>query len=68
MNVREEKRAIRIKTIHTWITQAKQRGRKIDKDKLIATACVEFGCSKRAALEYLAIVLTSSGLRLEDKT
>ncbi len=52
-NVREDKRKLRMNTVSKWIVTSQEQGNKIDKEKLIATICIEFGTSRRTALEYI---------------
>ena len=52
-NVREDKRKLRMNTVRKWIVTSQEQGNKIDKEKLIATICIEFGTSRRTALEYI---------------
>jgi hypothetical protein len=64
-NVREEKRIHRVGVIRNWINEAKQNKATIDKEKLIATASLEFGVSRRTALEYINTLILSGSVTLE---
>jgi len=64
-NVREEKRIYRVGVIKNWINDAQNKGNAIDKEKLIATASLEFGVSRRTALEYINTLIHSGSVTLE---
>ena len=51
-------------TIRAWIAKAQEEGAKIDKEKLIATVCLEFGTSRRTALEYINTLIKSGNVEI----
>jgi len=63
-NMREAKRLIRIKVMRNWIVEAKSNNAIIDQEKLLAIACMEFGCSRRTALEYLNTLVNSGNITI----
>jgi hypothetical protein len=66
VNQREQKRISRMSSIKRWINDAKEQGKTIDKEKLIATICLEFGTSRRTSLEYINTLINSGSVALEE--
>jgi hypothetical protein len=60
MTSHEEKRRSRIQIIKNTITKAKEKGKAINKEKLVATCCIDWGCSRRTVLEYISIIEMAS--------
>jgi hypothetical protein len=52
-NIREIKRRSNINKIRNAIKQAKNEDKKVDPEKLISYCMVEFGVSRRTAMEYI---------------
>lgn len=52
----EERRKERLEIISNSIKNAKDMGKEINKDKLIATCMMEWGASRRTILEYIKVV------------
>lgn len=63
-NIRETKRASRIMAVRNWIQTAKVSEANIDPQKLIATICMEFGVSRRTAMEYVSVLVDSGSIEL----
>ena len=66
VNQREQKRISRMSSIKRWINDAKEQGKTIDKEKLIATICLEFGTSRRTSLEYINTLINSGSVSIEE--
>lgn len=64
VNSREQNRVHRMGVISSWVAQAKRDGADINVEKLIATACIEFGCSRRTAMEYIGVLVNAEKIRL----
>ena len=64
MNIRELQRKSRLATILRWFNEAKSNDIEIDREKLINTACFEFGCSRRTAMEYLKVLKGNGKIEL----
>ena len=54
----EEQRKIRIGIIKRSMKEA---GKHLDKEKLIAVCCMDWGCSRRTVLEYLKMIELANG-------
>lgn len=63
-NVREIKRRQRIDATKGLIERAQKKGADVDQDKLIATLCIEFGVSRRTAMEYITTLVNSGTVKL----
>lgn len=48
-----ERRKFIISRIKATLSTAKEKGLVIDEDKLVNEICLEYGCSRRTALEYI---------------
>lgn len=51
-----EQRKERIEKIQRSIQKAEDTGREINKEKLIAVSCMEWGATRRTVLEYINII------------
>lgn len=56
MSSHEDRRLIRLQKIKRTIVQAKEKGKQVDKEKLIAVCAMEWGASRRTILEYIKTV------------
>jgi hypothetical protein len=63
-NLREEKRRLRLKTVLSWVKEAQNKGKLIEKERLIATICMEFGTSRRTALEYINTLVNAGTMQI----
>jgi hypothetical protein len=63
-NLREEKRRLRLKTVLSWVKEAQNKGKLIEKERLIATICMEFGTSRRTALEYINTLVNAGAMQI----
>ncbi len=54
--VTQEERKSRIKQIQRSIQKAEDTGRGINKEKLIAVSCMEWGSTRRTILEYISVI------------
>lgn len=52
-NSRENRRRQRMDAIVRWVDAVKGTENLISKKKLISESCIEFGCTRRTALEYI---------------
>ena len=59
------KRQSRLKQIEASVNKANAEGRVIDREKLVATTCMQFGCSRRTALEYINTLVNAGRISLE---
>ncbi len=53
----QETRQFRINKLKATLIKAKDKGKKVDKDKLLAVCCFEWGCSRRTFLEYYNVAI-----------
>ncbi len=47
----------RINKLKATLIKAKDKGKEVDKDKLLALCCFEWGCSRRTFLEYYNVAI-----------
>ena len=57
MTAHDIRRRERISKIKATFNDAKEKGIVIDKELLIAECCLEWGCTRRTVLEYMAVII-----------
>lgn len=67
VNTRETTRIGRMKWLEKSIRSSSDAGLNVDLEKLIAITCLEFGCSRRTALEYINTLVKAGRVTLERK-
>ena len=61
----EETRKIRMNKIKRTLVEANELRKTVNKEKLIAICCFEWGSARRKVLEYINIVELSSDFKIE---
>ncbi|RLC34450.1 MAG: hypothetical protein DRZ76_02650 [Candidatus Nealsonbacteria bacterium] len=60
-------RMSRINQILLALQKCKERNQIAEKEKLIGTFCLEFGCSRRTMIEYIKILESAGKIQIEGK-
>ena len=65
--LQKKERLARIHEIKAMLEKSFKAGREVDKEKLIATCCLDYGLSRRTVLEYLKVLAAYMGLLIEKE-